>query len=377
MRIVLMLLPLLFVPTASLGSPKAPFVAHEWGTFTTVAGSQGVALEWRPLEGPSDLPTFIYKVSAGSLQRPLPGQKGALRATVRMETPVIYFYSEEERQVSVRIGFPQGRVTEWYPHAPSVNAGIDWGTFTVAAKASSVELPREGAVSHYYPARETEANLVKVCGQGGACQFEKFLFYRGVGNFGLPVTAELVGGTVRVRAAGNAPLGTVFVFERQGDRAGFTQVKAGRDFETPRAALTGSLDTLLRSLEESLVAEGLYRKEAAAMVETWRDHWFEEGLRVFYILPRVATDKILPLTITPAPSELVRVMVGRVELITPKFEARVRADVTRLGAHELAARHGRFAEPALRKIATETSDASLTERILTILEERPAGSGDR
>jgi hypothetical protein len=87
----------------------------------------------------------------------------------------------------------------------------------------------------------------------------------------------------------------------------------------------------------------------------------------------VDTDKILPLTITPAPAELVRVMVGRVELITPEFEARVRADVTRLGAHEFAARHGRFAEPALRKIATESSDASLTERILTILEERPAG----
>ncbi len=35
-------------------------VVHEWGTFTSVAGKNGVALDWRPLNGASDLPKFVY-----------------------------------------------------------------------------------------------------------------------------------------------------------------------------------------------------------------------------------------------------------------------------------------------------------------------------
>jgi hypothetical protein len=33
-----------------------PFVAHEWGTFTSVSGSDGVMLDWRPLIGADELP---------------------------------------------------------------------------------------------------------------------------------------------------------------------------------------------------------------------------------------------------------------------------------------------------------------------------------
>ena len=35
------------------------------------------------------------------------------------------------------------------------------------------------------------------------------------------------------------------------------------------------------------------------MIETWRDSWFEEGLRVFYIVPRARVDFDLPLSISP------------------------------------------------------------------------------
>ena len=32
---------------------------HEWGTFTTVAGQDGLAIDWLPLGGPTDLPCFV------------------------------------------------------------------------------------------------------------------------------------------------------------------------------------------------------------------------------------------------------------------------------------------------------------------------------
>ena len=41
-------------------------IVHEWGTFTSIAGKDGVALEWRPLNGPSDLPKFVHTIQEGS-----------------------------------------------------------------------------------------------------------------------------------------------------------------------------------------------------------------------------------------------------------------------------------------------------------------------
>ena len=45
------------VPAASTHS--VPVVAHEWGTFTTVADEQGNPTEWLPLSGQSDLPCLV------------------------------------------------------------------------------------------------------------------------------------------------------------------------------------------------------------------------------------------------------------------------------------------------------------------------------
>src|SRR5262249_21156210 len=106
---------------------------HEWGTFTSVAGKDGAAIEWRPLDGSSDLPNFVY------ITENLPNAIGVrsgercvkcnYTALVRMETPVIYFYSDHELTVSVRVEFPNGKITEWYPQSRSVyDTVIDWGT---------------------------------------------------------------------------------------------------------------------------------------------------------------------------------------------------------------------------------------------------------
>ncbi len=48
---------------AELGNPssvvKSPVVAHEWGTFTSVAGADGDPVRWGTLAGPADLPCFV------------------------------------------------------------------------------------------------------------------------------------------------------------------------------------------------------------------------------------------------------------------------------------------------------------------------------
>ena len=80
-------------------------------------------------------------------------------------------------------------------------------------------------------------------------------------------------------------------------------------------------------------------------------------MRVLYLLPRAWTDRTLPLKLNPAPRELVRVMVGRAEVLGPALEKKLGDALARAehGDNEARAqvlsdfkKLGRFAEPAWR-----------------------------
>src|SRR5207249_2670553 len=71
--------------------------------------------------------------------------------------------------------------------------------------------------------------------------------------------------------------------------------------------------------------------------------WFgEQGTRLFYVVPRSLTDAVLPLTIEPRPDEILRVLVGRMEILSQEDESRMLKVVSR-SAQERAAREGRQA----------------------------------
>jgi hypothetical protein len=101
-----------------------------------------------------------------------------------------------------------------------------------------------------------------------------------------------------------------------------------------------------------LTAAGLYEKEAQAMVTTWESAWLkDEGTRVLYVLPTEWAAKALPLTVTPTPDALVRVMVGRHDLLTPERERELDGLIKQMPANPKAAtaelsKLGRFAAPA-------------------------------
>jgi hypothetical protein len=85
----------------------------------------------------------------------------------------------------------------------------------------------------------------------------------------------------------------------------------------PSGFTAGNLAKLKASMQAALIKEGLYPDEATAMLKTWELSYFKSpGLRFFYIVPRAWTDKVLPLKITGAPTEITRVMIGRIELVT-------------------------------------------------------------
>jgi hypothetical protein len=354
-------------------SPGTGFTAHEWGTFTSIAGSDGKAVVWRPL----DFSDLIFDEDGHSRSRELPSFveafhwgffKYGLSAKIRMETPVLYFYSSQPLTLSVQVKFAKGLITEWYPHGNvpglggdsnavwktaglyangNADGGISWNG--VALEPGSVpDFPRDSAdnTNRYYAARETLATPLRVDGTKGA-QHEKFLFYRGVSLSSVPVSATFTGSSkIQIKNLFQEKIPALILFERRGDRVGYRMAREGlRDqllLDPP--PLTSTVERVRGDLEGVLVARGLFPEEAHAMIQTWGDSWFEEGSRLFYIVPRSFVDEILPLSITPAPMEMVRVFVGRLELISPATQEAVSAALA-TNDQGILAKYGRFLQP--------------------------------
>jgi len=209
---------------------------------------------------------------------------------------------------------------------------------------------------------------------GPAIEQEKFLFYRGVANFKTPLQVTFNGGNdtnLFLRNTGTDELRHLFVltvwrgegkFVYEGrvppGQQVYTELKSGQDLLP--------LDELVRrisaQMSEALEQEGLYRREADAMVKTWRESWFEEdGLRVLYVLPRQWADDTLPVTLEPRPRDLVRVMVGRAEIIPPATDWELLKQIVRYSEPDAAGRReavanvrqlglGRFLQPAVYKV---------------------------
>ena len=73
---------------------------------------------------------------------------------------------------------------------------IDWGTFKIMPDAY-VDVRNDFRENHYYPARETKSAPIQVK-NGDLVEYERFLFYRGVGDFDLPISIKLEENMVRI-----------------------------------------------------------------------------------------------------------------------------------------------------------------------------------
>jgi hypothetical protein len=368
------------ISSGLLGAEGQPvyskLTAHEWGTFTSIAGDRGQAVEWSPLTGSTDLPSFVEHFRN-------PGFKLGLRGTVRMETPILYFYDSQEETVAVKVSFAKGVITEWYPRANRVepsaarhdvslynkqaDGSIAWDSVTVTPNLRG-DFPSDSRDNHYYAARQTSATPLRVKSPSGDQQ-EKFLFYRGVSTFALPISATLTPeGKLLVENHSEEAIPNVILFERRGEKIGF---RIGRAVETQvildPPALTENMDSLGRELEGMLVAQWLFQDEAHAMLETWRNSWFEEGTRLFYIVPTNFVNRVVPLSISPAPSQTVRVFVGRLEIVTPTTE---RAVERALATHDgvTLEKYGRFLEPILQGMMKKERNSSKLRQLQQALD---------
>jgi hypothetical protein len=309
---------------------------HEWGTFTSFSGPTGDLVPFNINLG-ENLPDFVLARTGGdgwASVREVPTFKFSLMAEQRMETPVIYFYSDKPADVSVNVRMPQGLITEVYPPVtsatpatlgaiaiPPTGSSIRWDhvSLTPSYCCDVITFPN-GGDSHYYQARATKSDPIKIT-RGTETLGEKFLFYRGIAHGDLGLKAHALGNDAfTIDKSDSGLLSAVFAVEVAGTQVRFSQadnVEPGAKLALPKD--TTSAESLGSAMAQSLTKAGLYEDEAKAMVATWKHLWFgESGTRLMVIMPQASIDKALPLDITPSPKEVKRVFVARLELLTPE-----------------------------------------------------------
>lgn len=325
------------------GSPN--FTVHEWGTFTTVHAPDGDRLPGLEREE-ERLPNFVRSHSGFA-----PADKGWSRpvrnVTVKMETPVLYVYAAQPFRLRSEVSFIGGSISQWYPERvagevlPSAEIGskpepIDFSAGFRGAAIWEVDvLPPGEPLNPSHPdwetpqwprARVPSANVLR----GPKGEREGFIFYRGVGNFALPLHLSFdADGDLLIENSGAESVPFVWIYDHRAQAGGRYDwsgpLDAGERRRVGPAKVHFGPDRT-KVLRQPLIEAGLSEAETDAMLATWRESYFErEGLRVFWIVPRAFTDRVLPLKLDPAPTSLERVLVGRSELITPDFAADIEA----------------------------------------------------
>jgi hypothetical protein len=329
---------------------QEPMVVHEWGTFTSFQDETGRAIGGINTDD-EPVPDFVHR-AATIIQRSTDAGKGILPnnadVTMRLETPVLYFHlppGGSTRTVDVSVAFHGGWLTEYFPNADADEPGLvqSSGTGHLGADTVGTLSWRNVRVGTSAGGPQTADPVwisprdVASDGLTVGSESEKFLFYRGVAHLDSPlrVVTDSSVGDLRIYDEATAadkglqPSADEVVWlvniTQTGD-LGIRQLKISRVRSelspiatTPvqfSASEYTSEERLRKTISDAIVAHGLNRDEAEALLNTWQQSYFAPGTRVIFLVNPDWTDHVLPLRISE-PAKITRVMVGRIELVTP------------------------------------------------------------
>lgn len=368
MKTALTLLAAVLFLLDTAAQAQAPLVVHEWGTFTSLQDESGQAIGGINTDD-EPVPEFVHTLQGDLLLWPteLPPAyfvKGFPRShpdvTLRLETPVMYFYPPAGRalpmELDVRASFLGGWLTEYYPQAAAKATGLTQKSAEGYETMGGIDGHTVGALNWNRlrvgvdtPGPQTEEQVwlaprrvraAAVATPGG--ESEQYLFYRGVGHveallrvrrsaesdwleIGLQSMPELEGLVVRhawladIRQDGTVAFRPLGSLPPDADPEEVLARVPARFAESEYSA--PALADLRASMRQGLIGEGLFADEADAMLDTWEAAYFlSAGLRLFFTAPQARTDHYLPLEFSE-PVALTRVMVGRIEIVTPDQRA--------------------------------------------------------
>jgi hypothetical protein len=355
-------------------------IVHEWGTFTCLQDEDGNSIGGINTDD-EPVPPFVHRLAYNLLLSPTEAPphffQGAPSChpdvTMRLETPVMYFYPPKGVSLppfNVHVSFRGGWLTEYYPDAVSTAPGLD----TTAANKSRAATSDTQTGFHFPHLKKDSVGELTWTGLtlGGNTAFpdtkekvwltprsvqstqvetpahesEKYLFYRGVsnddaclrvtrnntqhrlsvsGNWEKQVSADTLdkltipaAWLLDIRPNGTCAFKALGAVEYQRTGAAGAVMPdsfAAEDFSQENMPL------LRREMQRELVKAGLFKDEADALLNTWQASYFQSpGLRLFYLCPQAITNHLLPLSIS-MPCNVTRVMIGRIEIVTPEQRA--------------------------------------------------------
>ncbi len=287
----------LCVPFAAAQNARRQLVAHEWGVWLIEGGQPTVEALAR------ECPPWVVRAAAAPTSLPprLPARKPVL--FLRSDTPI--------PDLTVEVRFEGGRPWLLYPTGQVLGDRIVWrGDLTsraerraLAPRAGQEPPARRNARGRVFPRpppappghwwnrlREVDASMFL----SRFDDSESFLFYDGPVHFRSPIRAS------RLRSEQGEH--TVWVV------GGSSVVEHRVSPNDSRVVRRGDKHALRRWLLQAATSAGLEPDEARSLVETWQGELFgATERRAIYFIPRSDYDRMLPITITPTPTELVRV----------------------------------------------------------------------
>lgn len=321
-----------------------------------------------------------WSVGDASAQRNnnTPFIKGFPRAhpdvTMRLETPVLYFHPETpnwNQPLYVHVEFHGGYLTQFYPEAQATKiehhisaqtiSRLDWMNLSIGGDHPG---PKTDSPVWLAPRHVAAADVTTPKGES-----ERYLFYRGVGHIDAPLRLARTDSTIQIRGQLDPAFGPTTKLDipqiwycqfHDDGTCAFREIEPLSISVSPRRTAVGpvvsevqggpalaetnanfapsdfssdQLAELKSQMHEALISQGLFADEATALLNTWDVSYFKSaGTRLFYIVPREWTEHYLPLQVysalnlscafvadpPPPKINIKRVMVGRIDLVTPQ-----------------------------------------------------------
>jgi len=346
----------LFFVLAGNAQTTPEITVHEWGTFTSKYTGYGKPYQDVHKTVDERVPDFVYHIN---FEKPYvfrvdykdeyyyrKAKIEFMDASIKMETPVLYFYSRQAvTDLMVNVKFPQGSISEFYPlpvtkedtnyvkskintfgmvvpqlYFKNYNGFAKWKINILSPDdLSKPSHPDETVPNVWLAPRKTAANMIESNGEK-----EKYIFYRGLGGFTNPIVPTYTkSGNMVITKNLAENISYVMVYEKttEGKRYvwginpinGYTSDAFIRNWTEVSDDKWNNV--YRKGFVKALTNAGLYEDEAEAMLNTWDNSYFgKPGIKIFWIVPREFTEKILPISFSKQISSLERVMVGRTEI---------------------------------------------------------------
>ncbi len=348
-------------------APSAATV-HACATFTVLQDSTGQAVAGVQ-HAEEALPSFVHRRDVGA-----PGSDAAqvltAGVTFKLQTPVVFVQSPAPEQLTLTVELPTGVLSAFWPKAttqqppPKDALAPEKGALTwsqLAVQPGAIPGPSAGADSLWKQLQTGDGTPVTLAGEAAP-----FVFYQGLGTLDPQVTARTVavanetklGLEVTNHTGSTIPVAWYVHVHAGGGM--ITRIGSVPDGVTRQGGITPKevnytlfSEAASKALAQELQQAGLSASEAGALVKSWSHNYFKTpGRRLLYIAPPSWAAKHLPMTVTPTPKAKVRVLVGRVEVLSPGDEAALVDSVkaaSQSGSTALVGELGVFAEAKLRR----------------------------